>query len=251
MHMSYCGGLLCLLSALSTHAAQLDVYIDDNPPFAMQSNGTVHGLYPDVLNKLGATQGLNFRFHIQPFRQSIDSAQNSPSACVLPIDYAPDLSETLGFVARVISVYPTAYARYGEIAPLKTVGDLKRYRVISYPFDETLKDTLKTEGVRYETPPRRSSGYDLLLAKRYDILLADHGPGLRSKTQGHPLSVVLSLGQIDLWLACNRGTPQDTLNRLRTILLHGFISETVAPIWDSYGAGDLYKQMRHDWGISH
>ncbi|MDK2124881.1 hypothetical protein [Parachitinimonas caeni] len=227
-------------------ASKLDIYVEANPPFILANGAHITGPFADALTAITHNAGLEIRLLTLPVMRAAAVVEKQPSSCLFPASYSAERAEVLFYLARVSPLYMLAYARNNKVIKLKALADLAAYKVGTYDIPE-IRRQLESAKVNYYTIHDPKQAMAMLLAKRFDVLIADNGLQLRSQEEAVPINAIYSLPPLELWLACNRETPPEVLNRLRGALQDGLYAPLTAPVWERYRLIALYSQVRRDW----
>jgi ABC-type amino acid transport substrate-binding protein len=240
--------LVAFLFPLSAGAESLTFYVDGNPPFAFIRNGQVQGALVEAFSNLLRQENLQGNFLIFPARRGLLTVESESNSCALGVPYSGPNAEMINYVKPVAPMYIAAIARVSDAVSIRSLGDLNKYRVAISDISET-RMLLKEASAKYKVLSPGSQSFDMLIADRFDVLIANSALIGARKLAGH-VKVVFDLPRTDLWLACNRSLPVSTMVRLRDMLKEGALGASNQSIWASYDLADYYARAREDWFMS-
>lgn len=242
--------LICLYSPSQLQASPLILYGETTPPLLLEQGVSLSGPVADAFAALAKDQQLEIRYVVMPVRRLLGRIRQQPNSCGFAIHYSPGLAESVAYAGRLAPMTIAAYARPGEIPPLTSIQDLKRYRVGAIDVAE-VRERLGDAGITFYPLPKAARGVEMLFAHRFDLLITDLDPGLMAKLPNHqPVAQVLRLGEVDRWVACHPATDPTKLAALRKILRLGLFSPRSQPIWQHYDLADYFDQVVATWHVT-
>jgi ABC-type amino acid transport substrate-binding protein len=233
-----------LSRAEAASPATIRVLADDYPPFLLKSAGGLSGPYADAFRLLMHKAGIEVVFQSVPFKRAFLSLANQDNTCALAVNFDQGESETVNFISVIAPITLTAYKRGDNKTQLTNLGGLKGYSVGAVDMAE-VRDILSSAGMPFTPVKNSSTGFLMLNAGRFQVLVSDLPPdSLSGKNQAVKLFVV---AQVERWLACGPRVSPALQGRMRAVLKQGLFAEDAAPVWKRYGMLDYYREMRKSW----
>ncbi len=227
-------------------AVPLRIMLEPYPPFAYSQAGVLRGPFPEVFQALANEQGLQIALELIPSRRALMTLEKQPDTCLLATHYIPAMAEVVLYIGKVAPLYIWAYSRQGEFSHVKQLSQLRGLVVAGIEIPE-LRDATDSLGMRYQRLPASRLGYQMLMAKRFDILLSDISPDLLAQEAHVGITRLFMVTQGERWLACQRNISKDTIDKLRKAMKDGLFAESSKAIWEKYRLADYYLHVRKEW----
>lgn len=249
MKLALCLGLVLWSGAEGVAAAPLEIYGDSYPPFLLERQGSLTGPYADAFALLARRQGLNPHFVALPAKRVAQTVSHTPNSCALAVNFSPGEAETLIFVGRVAPISISVYALRGKPPSLVNIEDLRPYSV-GAPDIAEIRDLFGSANIRYEALQQPEKGLKMLQAGRFDLLVSDLRPELMAPDAASGVVRVFTLARVERWLMCQPRLSPSTLAALRRALQEGVFAESTRPVWQRYGLGAYFDEVRRSWSAT-
>ncbi len=214
-------GLLAIVALLpSTLLAApepLDLTTEELSPFNMKSGEAVTGLSTDLLRAAFARAGLPMEVHLYPWLRSYQSALDKPNGCVYSTTRIPEREASFKWVGPLVRDDWVVYVLRDSKIRIGSVQDLKRYKTASAQGD-ALSTYLQGLGLAPEFTPTHGQ-LQMLESGRIDFWATTQARAVYFSRLDHvELKPVLTLRKAEMYLACNRQVPDQTIDVLNRTL---------------------------------
>lgn len=216
--------MICTIALMAASAAapaaNLLLTTEDSPPYNMSVDGKIIGIGTDKVREIMARAEVAFLIELLPWKRAYDSALRLPDTCVYSTTRTTERENLFKWVGPIASSEWVLYGRADRKFNLGNLEDARSLRIGTYNGD--VRDSfLRARGFQVDTVTDDATNPRKLLADRIDLwasgkfegraLIAQHGWGDR-------IIPVLAFNKADLYLACNRATPDALIDRLNAIL---------------------------------
>jgi polar amino acid transport system substrate-binding protein len=214
-------GLALCLSLLSFGAARADITVttEEYPPFNTMVNGQIGGLSTDVVKAMFQKAGVPYTLQLLPWERAYAMALGTKDTCVYSTSVTDARRPLFEWVGPLANNDWELFGRADRTYAIKTLADAKAYTIGGYRGDATAA-YLESVGLKVDEAPRDALNLPKLLNNRIDLWATGSavGPYIAKQAGSTAIKPVLDFKQLQLALACNKGTDPAVLAKLRTAL---------------------------------
>jgi polar amino acid transport system substrate-binding protein len=217
--------LLPAAMLFAAHASGLTLLTEENPPFNFTEKGKLVGSGAEVVAEMIRRANLSATTEILPWDTAYVRAQAAKETCLFSTARLDNRERLFIWVGPIATNVWAIYGRSDFAAPVKSLADLKRFRiggVVSDAKAEYLRENLLTN-VR-ALPEDRMNPPRLLLPDDHpdhiDLWIAGlYGAREIAKASNVTnLKLVLVVREVPLYLACSPRTRPETIQALNAAL---------------------------------
>ncbi len=213
---------IALFAAASSFAASaLTLLTEENPPFNYTENGKLTGLVTELVEETARRANVPYTAEVLPWNRAYSRAQAERDTCLFATARLPNREKLFAWVGPYASNLWGVYGKGDFAAPVRTLADLKPYRIGGVTNDakvEYLRENgitnIKLAAEDRLNPPR------LVLAKEdanhIDLWVTGYY-GAREVARSAKVSdvkLVFVVRDIPLYLACSPSTSPSVIKAL-------------------------------------
>jgi len=235
--------VLAIAATLRADEQPLTVLTEELPPFNFVENGTLRGIATDVLTLMFEDCGLQNRcenVQVMPWPRAMATARTQPDALLYSVTRTPDREDWFKWVGPIISNRISLMARRDRHVRMKTLAEADALKMGAVP------EFAATQLLLHQGYPARSLDYSpdmrsnvlKLQAGRIDLFACNELafawmlPQLGLRLEDFEPVYVLRDGE--MFYACNKEVPDDTVSRLQRSLDKLKKSGRIQAIVDGY-----------------
>jgi len=210
---------LLALSTAGTAAPKLTLTTEHMPPYNIVS-GDLHevtGTAADRVKEVMRRADIDYVIVPSGWNRAIKLAQTQPGTCVFSAGRIPEREKLFKWVIPVAETSRAIYTRYAFPTPVTRLEDLKDQPISVYRNDAN-SVYLKAHGYHVSESESFEDSLTALLAGRVDYWASDRtgANGLLNRKFAHDkVHLLLSFGQVELYLACNPEVNDTLVARIR------------------------------------
>ena len=201
-------------------AAPLYITTEYSPPTSMQEGDAVIGSATDKVREAMGRAMVPYTIEMLPWKRAYSAALTRSDACVYSTTRTPEREHLFKWVGPTDEGDWVLLGRADRKYRLRSLEDARALRIGTYNGDAR-DEFLRTRGFRVDPAPNDMINPKKLMANRIDLWAA----GLRRGTAVMELNgwsgkivPVLTFNRVKLYLACNVGVPDATIERLNAAL---------------------------------
>lgn len=209
------------LAAAAAHAApsarpRLYLTTETSAPSSMLEGSRVIGIATDKVREAMQRAGVDYTIELLPWKRAYLAAQQRPDACVYSTSRTPEREGLFKWVGPTDVGHWVMLARADSKLKLRSLDDAKGLRIGTYNGDA--RDAyLRERGFRVDAANEDLANAGKLLLDRIDLWAASLRSGSTILTRyGYDKKIIplLVFNRIEMYLACNRGVPDEVVARL-------------------------------------
>jgi polar amino acid transport system substrate-binding protein len=211
--------LLVLLAPLTSQALLL--VTEDDPPHNMLRDGKIVGMATDKLEEALRRAGISRQIELMPWARAYQSALTQPEYCVFSAARTKERETFFKWVGPIAAMDWVLYTRADNPAPRPARLEDVRKETIGGYLQDVISVWLADQGYRVETASSDAANPRKLLMGRFDYWASSKPRATSMLTKdalGNQIVPVLTFGHTDLYLACNRTTPDELVRVLNGAL---------------------------------
>jgi len=221
---------------LSTSYAQGGIHLltEDYPPYNMiDAKGKVGGLSTEIVREMFARSGFLYQLDLVPWMRAFNSAVLYPNSCVYSTTRTDNREHQFKWVGPLVENVWVLYAGPQSPKNILTLENTRRFKIGGYSGDAE-SQYLIAQGFNVELTPNDDLNPRKLALGRIDFWASSQYRGhyLINQNKLTNLKQVLMFNTVFLYLACNRGLPDNTIHQLNDALQgmrrDGFIARVQA-----------------------
>lgn len=222
-----------LLFSVATARAELAedyklVLLTENfPPFNMAvdhknyaTEDHVHGINADIVRELFKRAGIDYSLTLRfPWDRIYKQVLEQPNQGLFSTTFTPEREPLFKWVGPLADTGWVLLAPPGSPLRLTSLEQARRYRVGAYKND-AVSQHLESKGFELTNSLRDQENVDKLLKGQIDLWATTDpvGPYLAKQEGVSGLTPVLRFNDAQLFLALNKGTPDEVVKRLQATL---------------------------------
>jgi polar amino acid transport system substrate-binding protein len=199
---------------------RLTITTEAVPPSSMlDAEGRVVGFSTDKVRAALDRAGIAYTIELLPWKRAYAAARDRGDACVYATTRTPERESLFKWVGPIDSAEWVLMARANHRFSLRTLDDARPYRIGTYNGDAR-DEFLRSRGFRVDSAPNDITNPRKLLLGRIDLWAAALRVGSRVLEQNGwagKIVPVLVFIRIDVYLACNRTVPDESIARLNAV----------------------------------
>ncbi|WP_415846047.1 substrate-binding periplasmic protein [Stutzerimonas zhaodongensis] len=224
-------GLLMML-AVSTRAALPDDYkvvllTENFPPFNMAADSknyaadhNISGINADIVREMFKRAGVRYSLTLRfPWERIYNQVLEQPNQGLFSTTYTPEREPLFKWVGPLASTGWVLLAKPDSTVRLTSLEQAKQYRVGAYKND-AVSQHLESKGFEPVNSLRDQENVAKLLKGQIDLWATTDpvGPYLAKQEGVSGLTTVLRFNDAQLFLALNKQTPDEVVNKLQNAL---------------------------------
>ncbi|HEY9101478.1 substrate-binding periplasmic protein [Chitinimonas sp.] len=232
--------LILLFSTLlqgSTLAERLMLVTEEYPPYNMSNEkGEVVGVSTDIVRELMAAAHFDYEVAAFPWARAIQMASTQVNTCVFSMSRTPEREALYKWVGPLVANDWALFAKKPATHP-SGLEQLQNARIGSYQGD-AIVSWLQTRGYMVDVAPNDDVNPRKVLAGRIDFWATGKLIGqyrLKQQKLDQQLEPVLVFNHTEMYLACQKGMPDEHIALLNTQLQELIKRGVVKRIYASYG----------------
>lgn len=206
-----------------------DKYIittEDYPPYNMRANGAdrgaqtdaVTGISTDIVRKLLSRSKIDYEIRILPWKRAINYAENKQLFGVYSTTRSPQREERFKWVGPLTPNDWSFFAKKGSGIRVNSLEEAGQFRIGGY-IGDALTEYIEEKGIPVDKSVLDDVNLDKLQKGRIDLWVAGKLLGAyRAQKKGIPVEMIYTFQKSSLWLAFNKKTPNEMINRLNKTL---------------------------------
>ena len=210
--------LALLLSPFAANA--LELVTEDDPPHNMIKNGKLIGIATEKIEEAFKRSATPEHMELMPWARAYQSALTQADYCVFSAARTPEREVSFKWVGPIAAMDWVLYGRAGAAAKPARLDDVRRETIGGYVQD-VISVWLADQGYKVDAAPNDAVNPKKLLMERINYW-ASSRPRATALLAKDDLAArivpVLTFGHTDLYLACNRSTPDDVIRKLNDAL---------------------------------
>ncbi|MBK6638710.1 MAG: ABC transporter substrate-binding protein [Rhodocyclaceae bacterium] len=225
-----------LLASQWAYANPMILTTEDAPPTNFTTDGgkTIIGSATEQIHELFKRAEIPYTIKMYPWQRAIDMAEQEKNTCVYSTTRTEDREKKFLWVGPVAPNDWVLFALADSKIELKTLDDARKYKVGGYRGD-AVAEYLEAQKFKLDNATNDEQSLKKLMAGGIDIwatgILA--GPWT-AKKQNAKIKLLLNFKKTELYLACNLGVPQATIDKLNATLAGMAKDGTTAKINKKY-----------------
>ncbi|MBV8048605.1 MAG: transporter substrate-binding domain-containing protein [Paludibacterium sp.] len=227
--------LLGLLSG-TAGAAGVRLLTESYPPFNMMlENGQVGGMSTDIVRELFRRAGMDYTVELMPWIRAFNTAVLENNTCVYSTTRSDNREHQFKWIGPLLANPWVLYAGPSSPRPGLDLESVRRYRIGGYNGD-AVAQYLIARGFNVELTPTDDLNLRKLEAGRIDYWATGKylGNYLVKQANLPQLKPAMVFYTAFMYLACNPGMPNQTINRLNGVMQEMQQDGSVARITQNY-----------------
>lgn len=218
MVMLLAGPLACAAGAPS--GVPLYITTEYSPPTSMQEGGTVIGSATDKVREAMTRAGVRYSIELLPWKRAYSAALSRSNACVYSTTRTPERERLFKWVGPTDEGEWVLLGRSDRNYRLTTLEDARGLRIGTYNGDAR-DEYLRARGFKVDPAPNDMINPQKLMMNRIDLWAAGIRRGsavMEANGWANKIVPVLTFNRVKLYLACNPGVADATIERLNSAL---------------------------------
>ena len=218
-HFRLC--LSCVLSMWlgSAQAADLTLYLGDNPPFNSFSANRPEGMAVEVMTEILKRSQLTAENKDFPWARALTTVQMTANHCAYTVGRIPERENKFYWLGPIATVQGTLFGLRDRQLKIRSLDDARKYRIGDLRQGANAI-FLASKGFEIDYAHTEDQNLRKLLAGHIDLYAGSQFSAReimqRLKIDPQRVQAVYVFNQVDLYLACNLQTPAATLAKLST-----------------------------------
>lgn len=213
--------IAALLGVITAPAFALTLLTEENPPLNYTESGKVTGFSTEVLEEMGRRAKVPLTVEMLDWKIGYERAQSAKETCLYSTARLENRERIFKWVGPIAYTRWGVYGKEGFAAPVKTIADLKPFRIGGVVYDaktEFLKQSGVTNIVEAKedrlNPPKLT--LDRKAVERIDLWVTTmaHAKKVAEQAGVKDVKLVLEVRKADSFLACSPSTPTAMLKAL-------------------------------------
>lgn len=210
--------VLLALCATATAQGRPKLYLttETSAPSSMIEGGRVTGIGTDKVREIMARAGIDYTIDLLPWKRAYMAALERADACVFSTTRTAEREALFKWVGPTDEAQWVLAARIGSGIHLNTLEDARKYRIGTYNGDAR-DQYLRERGFQVDPAPNDLINPRKLIMGRIDLWAAAwrHGSSvLGQHGWDKQIAPVLTFNRQRVYLACNRGVPDELVARM-------------------------------------
>lgn len=212
-----------LLACSAVHAAgqapaspPLYITTEYSPPTSMQEGERLIGIATDKVREALSRSAIAYTMELLPWKRAYAAALTRPDACVYSTTRTPERERLFKWVGPTDEGEWVLLGRADRQYRLTTLEDARALRIGTYNGDAR-DEFLRARGFKVDPAPNDMINPRKLLMNRIDLWAAGFrrdSPVLEQNGWAGSIVPVLTFNRVKLYLACNPGVPDATIDKL-------------------------------------
>jgi len=206
-------------TAAAAAAPPFTLYVaaEDSPPTSMHENGKITGRDVDKIAEIMARTGTPWHIDLLPWKRALAMLQSRADMCLLTTTRTPDREQQFKWVGPTDEVEWQFYGRPNPPFPINSLDDARSLRIGTYSGDAR-DEFLRAQGFHVDSVQNDLLNPQKLFMNRIDLwavaMLAGAPPMTQDVWGGGKLVPLLTFRRVQIYIACNRGVPDELLARM-------------------------------------
>ena len=225
--LRYCrlGALLVLAGyCTASLALTLTLATEDYPPFNVRGDAEhpISGISTDIIRELMKRAKIDITIAMYPWQRALTMSATDPDTCVYSTVRTAKREDTYKWVGPVTSDDWALFAPNDSHIVLNSLEDARKYKLGGYQGDAA-GDYLVTHKFNVDIAEKDKLNPQKLVAGRIDLWIAGTrtGPYVARREGVMNIKPIFTFGEAkdyQMYLACNKAIPDETIKRLNDIL---------------------------------
>jgi polar amino acid transport system substrate-binding protein len=197
-------------------AGALYITTEYSPPTSMQDGDKIIGSATDKIREAMLRSALAYTIDMQPWKRAYTAALTRPDACVYSTTRTPERERLFKWVGPTDEGEWVLLGRADHQYNLQTLEDARKLRIGTY-FGDARDEYLRARGFLVDPAPNDMINPPKLMMKRIDLWAAGLRRGsavLELNGWAGKIVPVLTFNRVKVYLACNPGVPDATIDKL-------------------------------------
>ncbi|MFL6657543.1 MAG: substrate-binding periplasmic protein [Massilia sp.] len=211
---------LCTAASAQPPAAPLYITTEYSPPSSMQEGDKIIGSATDKLREAFTRSDIAYKLEMLPWKRAYTAALTRPDACVYSTTRTPDRERLFKWVGPTDEGEWVLLGRADRQYRLQTLEDARGLRIGTYHGDAR-DEYLRSRGYLVDPAPNDMINPQKLMLNRIDLWAAGLRRGsfaLENNGWSGKIVPVLTFNRVRVYLACNLGVPDATIDKLNGAL---------------------------------
>lgn len=208
------------LGAAQAAAPSLYIATESSPPSSMLDGHAVTGSSTDKVREIMARSGLSYRIDLLPWKRAYTAALRRSNGCVYSTTRTPEREDLFRWIGPLDEAEWVLLARADRHYRFTTLEDARGLRIGTYNGDAR-EEYLRARGFTVDSAHNDLINPRKLLLNRIDLWAASLRRGSAVLEQsGWSASIVpvLTFRKVKVYLACNKGVPEEMTVRMQAAL---------------------------------
>jgi polar amino acid transport system substrate-binding protein len=200
--------------------APLYITTEYSPPTSMQEGDNVIGSATEKVREAMTRAGIAYTLELLPWKRAYSAAMTRPDTCVYSTTRTPERERLFKWVGPTDEGDWVLLGRADRNYKLATLEDARSLRIGTYNGDAR-DEFLRTRGFKVDPAPNDMINPQKLMMNRIDLWAAGFRRGsavMEANGWAGKIVPVLSFNRVKLYLACNPGVPDATIERLNSAM---------------------------------
>ena len=228
-------GISTIGTAVVASAAPLVITTEDYPPFNMPKGTDVSGMSTDILKKALEIAKVESGITVYPWKRAYDMALNDSNTCVYSTTLTDQRQPLFKWIGPLVQDNWVLFAKGDSQIKISSLDDAKQYTIGSY-LDDAKSQFLKDKGMKVDEAATDTVNPKKLDAGRIDLWVSGvfSGPYIANQQGVTGLKPVFTIKDAQMYLACNKGVPDDVVTKLNDTLKQMASDGTTAGLQKAY-----------------
>lgn len=212
--------LYALFASFNAQAEEFVFTTEQLPPFNMSSGGKIIGIAADKLTEMMKRANLTYHIDMFPWARAYQSAEKNNQTCVFSAARTAERESKFKWVGPVATTSWVLYGLAERNLHLATLQDASSLVIGTYNGD-VRDDYLRNKGMKVDPVSTDSANPRKLLLGRIDLWASathEAKAQINANNWGNKIVPVLTFNRVSLYLACNRGIPDEDIERMNAAL---------------------------------
>lgn len=230
--------LLPLLVAGAAHAGTIKLVTEEYPPFSFRENNVYKGASIDQVDNLMKRSKIDYSIDMMPWARALRLAETDPATCVFTTVHNEERDKKFKWVEPLLTGRTILIRKRGaDIAP-KDLNEATQYTIGTQRSDFTA-DLLKNKSFgKVDLASDFNLTYKKLMLGRIDMMPISEKYYDKLKREGAEIDFVLVLAEQTYSIACNKGVPDDTIEKMQAGLKALIADGTQKTLFNKYGVDE-------------
>lgn len=215
-------------------AATLTITTEDYPPFNLKQDGQLTGISTEIVRKALDLTKIDATIDLYPWARAYESALKDPTGCVYSTSRTAERETLFKWVGPIAKNEWVLFGR-ADSPKLASLDDAKGHTIGGYPEDATTK-FMRDKGLKVEEAATDRLNAKKLQAGRIEYWGDGKLVGLYIARQEGVTGLVpeLTMSETSMFLACNKGVPDDIIEKLNAAIKQMNDDGSTATIYKKY-----------------
>ena len=201
-------------------APQVYLATEASAPYSMRDGDRVVGIASDTVREIMKRSSIGYTIDLLPWKRAYTAALERKDACVFSTTRTPEREPLFHWIGPIAGADWALMARTDRHIKLRTLDDAKPYRIGTYNGDAR-DDYLRRRGFKVDPAQNDLINPRKLVLGRIDLWAASLHPGSATLARlgyADKIETALVFNRIAVYLACNRGVPDQMVASMRSAL---------------------------------